>query len=453
MNSNRSRKKGKKRRKSYRSKRKRIAELEKNLEQRRQNWARIQWIMPRPPGLHELPEEEREAVIQQAFKDGKERHRNIRTRRGRKYDINTALVYFPQVGANSAVMDLFRNIFRVDPELVSHPYARDSLQGLFSVWDSEHMIMVRPLSSWKKKGKGISSRLSSLLRHCFEQYAVPGWLRNVFEIQHLATRRNMVRFYVAAGRGGSIREPYLLGTPMTRKALKLFMQSSHSERPLENLRLAQGLAAGVEKGVALEFRSIYLQDRYMEDFFVRQVMPWFARIGMINLAEVSPIIDYLFHMRRGNGDYRMSGRTANSVLRGMHEWHVRTAREDAARGAPKRFSPCGLDDFTFEKRSRRSVTHYTIKEILTLKDLFNEGAKMSHCVASYAALIAEGKCSIWSMRADGERKLTIEVKTNPWNGKPTIVQARGTRNRIPTPTEELILLRWAQESGISLSRT
>jgi hypothetical protein len=71
---------------------------------------------------------------------------------------------------------------------------------------------------------------------------------------------------------------------------------------------------------------------------------------------------------------------------------------------------------------------------------------MRHCVSSYASRIKEGKCSIWSLRCDGVRALTIEVKNN----ERRIAQTRGKCNRFAKPLELGILRRWALANGLEL---
>jgi hypothetical protein len=72
---------------------------------------------------------------------------------------------------------------------------------------------------------------------------------------------------------------------------------------------------------------------------------------------------------------------------------------------------------------------------------------MRHCVAIYAESIASGGCSIWSLRRDGNRALTIEVD----NKRRRIVQAKGKCNRRPEDWELRIVERWARENAMKMT--
>lgn len=90
---------------------------------------------------------------------------------------------------------------------------------------------------------------------------------------------------------------------------------------------------------------------------------------------------------------------------------------------------------------------WTITEILTSQDLAAEGRLMHHCVYSYVNWVKDRIISIWSLRRDRERLLTVEVR----NPNREIVQARGRYNRRATSPELNKLKRWASEAGLKSS--
>ena len=124
----------------------------------------------------------------------------------------------------------------------------------------------------------------------------------------------------------------------------------------------------------------------------------------------------------------------------MREWHEDLRKE------PERtqvtWYECGIDEFDWTEGSVAldDLRHWTIKEVLTRRDLFDEGRAMRHCVASYEHSCVSGRSAIWSMgleRNDGRRKpvLTVEVAV----GRKLICQVRGKANRLPTEKELEIL--------------
>jgi hypothetical protein len=144
----------------------------------------------------------------------------------------------------------------------------------------------------------------------------------------------------------------------------------------------------------------------------------------------------------------MKGRTIRSLTRGMEEWHRQLAMEKSLYGL--RFEPSGLSEGIWELKTRHGAGAgkiiWTMEEILCSKELQEEGRLMKHCVYSYTTTISKGICSIWSLRVEGQRALTVEVD----HGARKIVQARGKCNRPAKPAEINLLLRWARENRLEV---
>jgi hypothetical protein len=77
--------------------------------------------------------------------------------------------------------------------------------------------------------------------------------------------------------------------------------------------------------------------------------------------------------------------------------------------------------------------------------LTDEGAALRHCVATYTERARIGAISLWSVRRDGARALTLEVTREG-----AVVQARGASNRLPTPDEWGAVTVWAAREGVTL---
>jgi hypothetical protein len=86
-------------------------------------------------------------------------------------------------------------------------------------------------------------------------------------------------------------------------------------------------------------------------------------------------------------------------------------------------------------------------EILSTSALMEEGRNMRHCVFMYSSSILSGRSSIWSLRCDGVRSLTVRVSVK----ERAVVEARGKCNRRATPAEKNKVIRWAQMNGLSVS--
>ncbi|MBA2541991.1 MAG: PcfJ domain-containing protein [Deltaproteobacteria bacterium] len=91
----------------------------------------------------------------------------------------------------------------------------------------------------------------------------------------------------------------------------------------------------------------------------------------------------------------------------------------------------------------RGDVQWSIRELTSDTELIDEGRAMHHCVASYAYLCAQGNAAIFSVTANGARKVTLQL--HPHNRR--IVQARGAANR-PCDREELDQIdRWLATLG------
>ena len=87
---------------------------------------------------------------------------------------------------------------------------------------------------------------------------------------------------------------------------------------------------------------------------------------------------------------------------------------------------------------------WTMQEILSPAELVAEGVQQCHCVASYHLLVRRRSCSIWSLRRNGHRRLTVEVV----NKRKMISQVSGFANRDPRHQEIKILSLWAAKNEL-----
>lgn len=109
---------------------------------------------------------------------------------------------------------------------------------------------------------------------------------------------------------------------------------------------------------------------------------------------------------------------------------------------PACWSPTTYASMTFPRSHRQSTV---IRELTSTHAVHHEGARLSHCVASYAASAARGECSLWSLRVSGMSMLTIEVR----NG--AVVQVRGKLNRAPSASEFKLITRWARSNELRIA--
>ena len=114
------------------------------------------------------------------------------------------------------------------------------------------------------------------------------------------------------------------------------------------------------------------------------------------------------------------------------------ARRDELRrlpGAAAVWSPHG---WNWEWAARGSK--WTVTELTSAAALLSEGDAMQHCVAEHAARCEAGFSAVYSLRLNGERRLTISLC--PSTGE--LREVRGMRNRPPMPEESDVVARWVR---------
>ena len=93
----------------------------------------------------------------------------------------------------------------------------------------------------------------------------------------------------------------------------------------------------------------------------------------------------------------MKGRNPETVLRAVAEWHRRLGRERYRKVIS--WAPSGIPPYRFEEGEGHNLKVYSITELLSSRELEDEGQAMSHCVATYAGSCAAGHVSIWCLRS------------------------------------------------------
>jgi hypothetical protein len=91
-----------------------------------------------------------------------------------------------------------------------------------------------------------------------------------------------------------------------------------------------------------------------------------------------------------------------------------------------------------------------VTELRSAKELFEEGQRMHHCVATYTASAGSGTVSIWSLRLKREQREIGRVTVRVAVASREIVEARRFANQKIEPHELRILQRWAAKSGLTL---
>ena len=148
--------------------------------------------------------------------------------------------------------------------------------------------------------------------------------------------------------------------------------------------------------------------------------------------------------------FSIKGRTVQSILRLMRDWH----RSLGAGSAGRTWTPSPLQPMVLEEPSRDASDppkRWQMMELTNSAQLRAEGAALHHCVASYDDRCYRGMSRIWSLRMwQGEKihhVMTIEVDPK----RRAVVQARARANRAAAGKPLRLLQDWAARERLQLA--
>lgn len=364
----------------------------------------------------------------------------------------------------------FKELVRVCPRLestlaVQRPayYVPREAQGIVpGIQTAFHRLLELPrlegrtLKNWKPQGKSANSLFQSLASHFLAKYPMPPFLWSVFFDEQGPNYTKTVAAVRHLAAGGSMKaflksHTYDFPVPLTTKMIHDFIRSPADFTFMKAMRAAQvkNLGGTVRLRDALLGTNWgkYIGSSANEAFW-QSAVQWFGQQALLDPTKVQPMCDFIQHQKLQDENYSLKGRTALTVIRGMEQWHHELARTrpDAKYKGQLTYKPSGYKEATFDFSQPDSTPPkkeiWRFREILTAKELFDEGKRQSHCVGSYAWSIEQGRISIWTLTKEDDTgnwaMLTLEVV----NQTGQIVQARGRFNRLPTPVENQMMNRW-----------
>ncbi len=348
------------------------------------------------------------------------------------------------------------------PILNGHHPGVEALVNL-SRFGSAH---IRAAAEWS--GTTSSWRLAvwSLAHYLVCKYEVPVFLASSWYSSEDATADKKRGWFVAHARGASFRS---LNLPivMTRRMERIFL-ASHDHLEVEHaIRRAELLALGAPAEFVKAVLSTRLATDLSNSTFWRTVWSFLiANAGIIDPAQIGPMIDFIQAMRHDRvametpdgmvelnppqPAFSIKGRTIQSMLRLMRDWH----RSLGVGGAGLVWTPSPYQPMLLEEPSQDASApprRWQMMELTNSAQLRTEGAALHHCVASYADRCCRGMSRIWSLRfRRGEKVhhvLTIEVDPK----RRAVLQARGWANRAASGKPLRLLQDWAARERLQLA--
>jgi hypothetical protein len=274
------------------------------------------------------------------------------------------------------------------------------------------------------------------------------------------------KWFVAHARGASFRS-LDLPIDMTRKMEHIFLMSRDHLTIEHAMRRAELLALGAADELVRAVLATRSATHLGNGAFWRTLwMFLIANAHTIDLAQVGPMIDFVQAIRHQRVavetpdgivlrdspqlSFSLKGRTAQSMLRLMQDWHRSLGLANGGlTWAPSPLQPMMTEELRQDPSAPPSV--WQLMELTNGAQLRAEGTALRHCVASYADRCWRGASGIWALRVHrGERVrhvLTVEVDLK----RRAVVQARGWRNRAPSGKALRLLQDWSVRERLRLA--
>jgi hypothetical protein len=219
---------------------------------------------------------------------------------------------------------------------------------------------IRPVADWKPQSHNTRRQFASLARHLFAEWPLPAFMDSVW---FLGTGRSAVQqqeWFLHIGRGQNIRTADL-PLPYTKRMAHHFMQAPADLTVEAALRWGQIQGLGGSQRLARAVIGTWLGTSFGHDDFWVTVLQFFIANPMLDLAHISPIIDYIENQRFVSQDvfvapgvverrapaqpnFTMKGRTPASLLRQVEAWHRTLAKAEVPKAQWPR---SGIEGFEF----------------------------------------------------------------------------------------------------------
>jgi hypothetical protein len=369
-----------------------------------------------------------------------------------------------RAAARSAVEAVLRKRVCRPEEAVAETCADFAPQRRSAI-DALRTHALRGPKTWRCRIRSRSQdrRFLDLVRFCFARYSVAPHLENVWladvaddfvdAVAAVDARRprrtdrpDLRAWYIVAAQGGSLyraaARPYL-----TRLETHHFLNAPPEvETAGRAFWYAFARTEGCDRAAAIRIARSKLNDFSAVSSFWKEAARLFARHALA-VNEIDDLVDFLRAAKAEDVTFSLKGRSIGVLRRRMEEWHraLRKEREICGGAWPGR----PMSDAAYEAGSEQKRAIWRFHQITTGNELFREGQRMRHCVASYKNACVAGHLSIWSLSCEFPRGVVNKAVTLEVRADGTIAQCRGFANRLPHANEVAIVKHWADDYGLT----
>lgn len=363
--------------------------------------------------------------------------------------------------------ELLQCVRRRAPRVLASPVVSGQHLGIealvnLSRFASAH---IRTIADWPGSDASWQRAIALLAQHLVGKYAVPPFLAAAWYAIDGAYGERKREWFAAHAAGASFKSLHL-PMRMTKKMEHIFLESQLHLGIEYAMRRAEllGLAAPDDLVQAV-LATRLATDLRNGDFWRTVWLFLIARAGAIDPAQVGPIIDFVQAVRHERlavettegivmrdppqPSFSMKGRTVQSMLRLMQEWHRGLGVANGGLTWAPSSLPMVIEELSQDPSAPPVTWH--LMELTNGAQLRTEGTALHHCVASYADRCWRGASRIWSLRLRRGEKvrhvLTIEVDMK----KRAVVQARGWGNRSASGRSLRLLQAWTLRERLRLA--
>lgn len=334
-------------------------------------------------------------------------------------------------------------------EVLSRPKNRAILRNILAKWPqleptvTQLLLLsgfwVRPIADWNLMPG--DNEKKSLIDHLLVLYPAPMWMYEEWSERNPSPTSTKILLFLTVVQGGSLEiTAQALGWQVP-KAYYYFLLQAPSNLRFQDAATHAELARLGCKHVTFSylqqldldqlnpFSSDWTQDvyRFLSDFVVWLDKQWTT----IQNHERQDITAYFMNLlERSAFQFQWVGRSPRRVFAEYQDFLQKFSPEMAFQ-----WLKLGWD----WKCTDAEGIEWQIEELNRGMELYLEGKSMGHCVAGYARECNNGRDHIFSLKKNGERCLTIQVRNN------MMVQELGKYNRQPHEAERAILNRWYHE--------
>lgn len=319
-------------------------------------------------------------------------------------------------------------------------------------------IWVRSLTTWTPPEPDQQHWLNSLIDHLLVKFPVPDFLRRDLwhppgSLEYVDTTSDFLVgkqaiWFVLTGLGISLHHASAyFGWVVPKRMVHWFGQVPPECSLSEATLWIEVRRAG---GSQIEFERLRACYPFQEDFTdsdrarrellgpLRETIQWLIKHREELTHETSTaIMEWLAHEITEN----QVGRSGRSLKgRGVPGALALAQEYIAQRNQPYRDTSWSAHGWNWETTDSEGK-QWSVLELTSGAELYEEGNAMRHCVAGYSNSCKEGKTAIFSLSTSGRKQLTIEVSLP----NRRVVQARGVCNRPATEKEMKIVGQWCAE--------